>query len=200
MWGDQQTTTLEDTRVDSSRRRIKPFHTSLHFLYCCPTEIERETMWNNICHMEKFCIECWYFADKICPLLAFKSGWLADNFGDDIWVMSLDGVNFVTYEPSHEPLSKDLACFLYERHVAGLSNDLACLLYEHHAAGFDHEIGIRLYESKLIWLNGPFKAGTFNDTNMFCGWDYHLQRNGDCRSWVQCTGYLALVSTRIQKK
>jgi len=80
-----------------------------------------------------------------------KAGWPADNFGDDTWVMSVDGVHFVTCEPKHDQFPKDSAHFSYK----------------HHAAGFNYEIGISLYKSKLVWFNGPFKAGNFNDIKMF---------------------------------
>ena len=151
MWEDLQTTTLEAARIDPSRRCIKIFHATLHFLYRYPKEIERETTWNNVCHMDKLRTEGWYYIDKIRALLALKAGWPADNFGDDTWVMSVDGVHFVTYEPNHDQFPKDSSYFSYK----------------HHAAGFNYEIGISLYESKLVWFNGPFKAGDFNDIKMF---------------------------------
>lgn len=53
LWEDLQTTTLDAARVDPSRRCIKIFHATLHFLYRYPTEIERERTWNNICSMVK---------------------------------------------------------------------------------------------------------------------------------------------------
>ena len=53
LWEDLQTTTLEDARVDPSRWCIKQFHVALHFLYRYPAELERETTWNNVCHMDK---------------------------------------------------------------------------------------------------------------------------------------------------
>jgi len=45
--------------------------------------MEKETTWNNVCHMDKLRIEDWYNIDKIRALLALKAGWPADNFGDD---------------------------------------------------------------------------------------------------------------------
>jgi len=80
-----------------------------------------------------------------------KAGWPVDNFGDDTWVMGIDGVHFVTYEPKHDQFPADSTCFSYK----------------HHAAGFNYEIGLSLYESKLVWFNSPFKAGDFNDIKMF---------------------------------
>jgi len=65
--------------------------------------------------------------------------------------MGVDGLHFVTYEPKHDQFPKDSAYFSYK----------------HHAAGFNYEIGISLYKSKLVWFNGPFKAGDFNDIKMF---------------------------------
>jgi len=182
MWEDLQTTTMEDARVAPSRRCIKQFHAALHFLYRYPAEIERETTWSNISHMDKLRNECWYFVDRIRALLALKAGWPADNFGDDKWVMSIDGVHFVTYEPSHEKLPKDPAYFSYK----------------HHAAGFNYEIGVSLYESKLVWFNGPFKAGTFNDIKMFTDGGLKAKLQATKKMVIAdhgYTGYPTLVST-----
>ena len=78
-------------------------------------------------------------------------GWPGDEyFGDDIWIMSVDGTHFVIQEPSHPDFPKDPSYFTYK----------------HHCAGFSYEIGLSLFESRLLWFNGPFKAGR-NDITIF---------------------------------
>ena len=182
LWEDLQTTSLEEARVNTSRRCVRIFHSALHFMCRYPTEIERETTWNNICHIDKLRVENWYHVEKICALLPVKAGWPADNFGDDVWVMSVDGVHFVTYEPSHENLPKDPACFSYK----------------HHAAGFNYEIGLSLYESKLVRFNGPFKAGKFTDIKMFAEGGLKDKLQSTKKMVIAdngYTGYPTLVST-----
>ena len=85
-------------------------------------------------------------------------------------------------EPSHENLPKDPAYFSYK----------------HHAAGFNYEIGLSLYESKLVWFNGPFKAGEFNDIKMFAEGGLKDKLQSTKKMVIAdngYTGYPTLVST-----
>jgi len=97
IWEDLQTTSVEAARIDvKSRRKIKYFFMTLHFLKRYGTEVERETTWQISENTLR--LHCWYFVDKIRALMAEKIGWPADNFKDDVWVMSVDGTHFLTEE------------------------------------------------------------------------------------------------------
>jgi len=93
----------------------------------------------------------WDCTTKIGALKALKLSWPLDNFGDDIWVLSVDGVHFKTYEKRSSRLNLDPATF-------------CC---KHKCAGFNCEIGIALATSKVVWFNGPFESGTCNDVKIF---------------------------------
>ena len=72
-----------------------------------------------------------------------KIVWPADDFGNDIWVMSVDGVHFWIEEPQHPTWSQDRECHSHKCNKAGLC----------------YELGVSLSESRLVWMNGKFRAG-----------------------------------------
>lgn len=140
--------TIGDLTVDDPDKSLKHFFMAMHFLKRHPTEDQRETKWQ----LSKNTLRpiCWGMIERIRSLLKHKIGWPSDNFGDDIWVMSVDGTHLRTEEPGHPEFPKDKSYFSFK----------------HHCAGFDYEIGLALYESKLCWFNGPIKAGE-NDISIF---------------------------------
>lgn len=66
---------------------------------------------------------------------------------DKVLVLTVDGVHFRTREVRKEPSSSWYS-------------------HKHKGPGFTYEIGISIWENKLVWINGPFKAGK-NDIGMF---------------------------------
>ena len=149
LWVDLQTTSIIKARLDPAKRDINGLFVALHFLKRYPKEIEAETLWKR--NPNKNRSDVWYYINLIRELKAEKIGWPSHNFGGDIWVMSVDGTHFRTQEPSHPNLPKDPSYFSYKN----------------KCAGFNYEIGLALPESKLVWFNGPYKAGTYNDIKIF---------------------------------
>jgi len=74
----------------------------------------------------------------------------AAAFGDDVWIMSVDGTHSLSHGISHYEFSQNRQCFSHKKKHAGLCYDL----------------GVHIFESKLIWMNGSFHAGT-NDREIF---------------------------------
>jgi hypothetical protein len=72
--------------------------------------------------------------NKIAALKAIKIVWPADNFGDDIWCVSVDGVDCPTVEPVHERYPKD------DKKFSKKSN----------SSGLKYELGISLVTSDLV--------------------------------------------------
>jgi hypothetical protein len=93
---------------------------------------------------------CWYYTEKIQALKVAKITWPDDNFGDDIWAITVDGTHCWIQEPQHPTWSMD---FDYYSHKYG-------------KAGLNYEFGISIFESRLVWMNGPFPAG-LNDQTVF---------------------------------
>jgi hypothetical protein len=93
---------------------------------------------------------CWFFVEKIQALKAEKIVWPKDNFGDDIYIITVDGTHCWIQEPQHPTWSQDSPYFSHKYGKAGLS----------------YELGISISESKLVWMNGPFMVGK-NDLQIF---------------------------------
>lgn len=158
VWEDMQ----ECCQLDPCQCPVEHFFYSLNFLRLYPTETQRENKWNRCANYLRD--PGWDVVGKIAQLKRRKIYWPEDNFGTDIWAMSVDGVHFRTEEPSHPELPKDPSYFTYK----------------HHCAGFNYEIALSLRDTRCHWLNGPFKAGTYNDIKIFkeCGLLAKLRQTG----------------------
>ena len=66
------------------------------------------------------------------------------------WVISVDGIHCWINEPSHAEWSQDSAYYSHKYNKAGL----------------DYELGISLVDNRLLWMKGPYPAGT-NDITVF---------------------------------
>lgn len=146
IWEDLQQTTINEAYLSPDERNIDHFLYAMNFLKAYPTEKQRENKW----HVSDRILRDsgWSTIAKIAALQEDKIKW-PDNFGNDIWVGTVDGTMIKSHEPNHEKYPKDRKAFSFK----------------HHASGYNYEIVLSLVESKIIWLNGPFKAGT-NDIQM----------------------------------
>jgi hypothetical protein len=62
----------------------------------------------------------------------------------DIWVISVDGTHCWIAEPTHAAWSQDKKYYSHKYNKAGILYDL----------------GIDLARDRVVWMNGPFRAGT----------------------------------------
>jgi hypothetical protein len=88
--------------------------------------------------------------EKIQALKAQKIVWPDDNFGDDIWVLTVDRMHCWLREPQHPVWSQDPEWYSHKFNKAGINYELAILISQ----------------NRLEWMNGPFKAG-LNDITIF---------------------------------
>ena len=79
---------------------------------------------------------------------AKKIVWPADldNHYTEILAISVDGVNFHSWEKKHPTFNKDPEFFDHK----------------HNSCGFKYEIGIMTYQPKIVWLKGPIRCGKGN--------------------------------------
>ena len=162
LWEDLQITLIPEARLDPDRRDLFQFFTALHFLKKYPTEKERNNKW-KVC--ENYLREWgWYFVGKIQGLKRQKIRWPSDNFGNLIWAITVDGTHLRHEEIAGSDVPKDPKIFSFK----------------HHCEGFNYEIGVSLRDSRIVWLNGPFEAGTYNDNKVFkeCGLKKKLESSG----------------------
>jgi hypothetical protein len=114
---------------------------AMHFLKCYPTDHQREATFQYCPSWSRR--KVWFWLKKIAALQSEKIFWPKDNFGDNIWVISVDGIHCWIAEPKHPELTKDPSYFSHKFNHAGLS----------------YELGIALGSQRLVWMNGPFPAG-----------------------------------------
>jgi hypothetical protein len=145
---DLQTTEVEEAYVPSEKLNIDHFLMAMHHLKRYPTEIEREAIF-NISHMWGR-NSCWFYIEKVQALKAQKITWPEDDFGDDIWAITVDGTHCWIQEPQHPTWSQDRKYYSHKYNKAGLN----------------YELGISLWQSRLVWMKGPTKAGG-NDLQVF---------------------------------
>jgi hypothetical protein len=145
---DLQTTEVEEAHAPSEELNIHHFLMAMHHLKRYPTECEREAIF-NISHMWGR-NSCWFYIEKVQALKAQKITWPEDNFGDDIWAITVDGTHCWIQEPQHPTWSQDRKFYSHKYNKAGLN----------------YELGISLWQSRLVWMKGPTKAGG-NDLQVF---------------------------------
>jgi hypothetical protein len=73
-----------------------------------------------------------------------------DDWGEDIWIITVDGTHCWVKEPSHPEWSQDREYYSHKFNKAGVN----------------YELGIAISTSRLVWMNGPFKAGK-SDNKIF---------------------------------
>lgn len=148
IWEDLQRTQVYLARVPPEHLSIDNLLMAMHFLKRYPTELEREAIFDVSASWGRD--NAWYYLERVQALKAEKIIWPADNFGDDIWVLTVDGIHSWTSEPGHPEWSQDRTFYSHK----------------HGKAGLDYELGISIATQHLVWMNGPFRAG-LNDKAVF---------------------------------
>ena len=156
IYEDLQKTTAEDIsvqphrsmRVNGSHANLRWLLRSMIYLRKYPLEDDFEAIFKMTARHARR--EIWDTIGKIQYLKWKKITWPDDLALEDIWVMTVDGTHVWIQEPKHETLSKDTEYFSHKFNKSGIN----------------YELGIAIASGKLIWLNGPFKAGR-NDLNIF---------------------------------
>lgn len=139
IWEDIQRTPLEEARVPPKKLNLEYFLMAIHFLRHYPDEHERAAATGF--HRDTCRDWSWYYVECIKALKDEKINWIDD--ANDTWVMTVDGTHCWVHEPTHPEFSMDTDFYSHK----------------YNKAGVNYEIGISLKHSKVVWLNGPFKAG-----------------------------------------
>ena len=92
IWEEFQTTPFDELRVSSDDLDLDGFLMALHHLKKYPTDLEREPIF-DIDGMQGR-NKVWFWVQKIQQLKKVKIVWPADNFGSDLWAITVDGVHF----------------------------------------------------------------------------------------------------------
>ena len=141
IWHDLQTTAIPSARIDPTRIGVtlENFLFALLFFKTYPTEERLSGNW-GYCEpiVRKW---AWFFLEKIAALKAEAIVW--PGHWSTIFIISVDGVHCPYHEEKHPTLSKDPKLFSHKLNGPGLA----------------YELALDLFRSKLVWVNGPFKAG-----------------------------------------
>jgi hypothetical protein len=145
IWEDLQTTSIDEAHVPPNKLNINYFLMAMHFLKMYPKEMQKESIWSLD---RQTCRDwIWFYVEKIRALKAEKIKWPDDNFKDDIWAITVDGIHTKTNKPMHPTLSFDKEYFSFKYGRSGLS----------------YELGIAIAHQKCVWMKGPNKPGVYND-------------------------------------
>ena len=144
VWRDLQQTPFVDDRIEEW---VEPSHLLIVYRWLKSYESEKQLK-TNLGHTEKrlrmYCLE---ITRKVALLRKIK---IDPNWEDDdgmVLCVTVDGIHYMITEP--RPFSTT-----YSSHKLGGS------------AGLVYEYGVATHKNKLVWLNGPYPAGT-HDKRVF---------------------------------
>ena len=160
MYEDIQTSDAQDKtknpprlmRLKGSKTNLKWFLRTVYYMRNYPTE---EQMVRSLDVNRGWARDrIWDIMEMIQHLKYKKITWPNDLGGDDIWILTVDGTHVWLYEPGHPEFSQDSEYYSHKFNKAGIN----------------YELGIAIATGKLVWMNGPYKAGN-NDLKIFtrCG-------------------------------
>ncbi|CAJ1956085.1 unnamed protein product [Cylindrotheca closterium] len=148
VYTDMQITNIAGAKIKGGILDLKYFLIGLYYLRKYPTEEELTSQfdYSNYWVREK----AWGTIEKIQLLKHQVIVWEDDYQQGKRWVMTVDGIHCWINEPSHKEWSQDPKYYSHKYNKAGL----------------DYELGISLVDNRLLWMRGPFPAGT-NDITIF---------------------------------
>lgn len=155
IWYDLCHTSIEEarlTKTEKSERGFKRFMIANHYLWTYPRNVKQVKRRFGICLRYLEGDELWHWPMKIAALKEKKIVWSKDllSHETEIIAISVDAVNFRTWEKKHPTLNKDPK--FYD--------------HKHNSCGFKYEIAVRIYEPEIAWFNGPKRCG-MNDKTVF---------------------------------
>lgn len=193
IWEDLQTTNNPDAYVQPEALKPDFFLMALNQLRKYPTEADREGDWDLSPKTTRKWV--WYYVDRLRELKYEKIVW-PEDWGADIWVVTVDGTHCWINEPNHPEFSQDSKYYSHKFAKASISWSFVCpshcpilTLFLSHShphplkAGINYELGVSISSSHLVWMNGPFRAGT-NDARIF--------RDGGLREQLEADGKKAI--------
>jgi hypothetical protein len=129
-------------RLTGSHTQFKWFLRALYYLRKYPLETDfAKDLKVSSEHYARDRI--WEMITRIQYLKLTKITWPDDLGGGDVWVITVDGTHVWLKEPTHAEFSQDSKYWSHK----------------FNKAGFNYELGIAVASQKLVWMNGPFKAG-----------------------------------------
>jgi DDE superfamily endonuclease len=153
LWEDLQVTNIIDARVSNARQKhFDYFMAALHFLKAYPTEGRLAGIFKRC---KRNCRDwSWRYVKKISLLktekIVWPAEWVLDNPDLPYFHLSVDGTHCAYHEVKHPVLPYDPQMYSHKTNQPSLA----------------YEVAISLYESKVVSVQGPYKASV-HDKTMF---------------------------------
>lgn len=138
---------------DKCERGFKKFLVAHFFLWAKPKNTDLLASRFGLNNKEVSGENLWYWLKKMQGLKSTKIKWhdrLNDPNGPKM-IISVDGVDFKIWEPKNP-------CF---------NTDRTWFSKKFKAAGCRYEIAVDIWTSKIVWINGPYKCGSYPDVTIF---------------------------------
>ena len=148
VYTDLQTTNIPEAKIQGGELDLKYFLMGLHYIRKYPSNEDQGVVFNYSSFWAR--MKTWEAIKKIRALKGKVILWEDEYEQGKRWVLSVDGIHCWFHEPSHPEFSQDPAYYSHKYNKAGL----------------DYELGISLVDNRLLWMRGPFPAGT-NDITIF---------------------------------
>jgi len=140
---------------EQNERGLRMFMMCHYFLFCYPRNAQVLAKDFGMCDKNSVSgKKLWTWLERIAALKEKKIVWPHERFRQEDYakfVMTVDCVDCHTREPKHPRYNLDNA---YSSH-------------KFKKAGFRYELALEIQFSNLIWINGPYKAGSDSDIKIF---------------------------------
>lgn len=146
LWTLLQTTNNLNARIDPKKHFVHDFLTALHWLKVYPTR-QHARIFMKV--GEKTGSKwSWFYTNKIAALKEELIVWPAT--WDTIFTVTVDGVHFRIKEPTPPPDETTGEEYRFDK---------GYFSHKDGGPGLSYEIAISIFTQRVVWVNGPFKAG-----------------------------------------
>ena len=146
LWQRLITTTNPIAKIDPTKHFVNDFLVALHWLRKYPTGLDFKV---NLKIGPKTGRKwAWFYTRKIAALKNEIIIW-PDEW-NTIFIITVDGVHFRIQEPMPPPDPITGEQYRYDKEY---------FTHKDGGAGLAYEIAISIFENRVVWVNGPFKAG-----------------------------------------
>lgn len=179
LWHDLQTTTIAAAWLTPKERAFagfKMYMASHYFLWTNPKNASILASRFGICIRYIRSETFWKWIRKIAAMKAIKIVWdpRFNNPDYQIYILSMDGVDFTVTEKPNDRLNIDPGMYSYKSNSAGLR----------------YLIGLSLWDSKAVFIDGPYKPGERVDLSIW--------RNNLKNLMANCPGKMGIGDSGFQ--
>jgi hypothetical protein len=153
IWYDLTMTDIVEARVSEKEQcetGFRMFLVAHFFLWTYPKNSSLLASRFRICERYSRGQHLWKWIEQIAALKKKKIVWdpLLNDPNSGIFVVTIDGTDFRTWEKKHPTLSRD--------------NGQCSQKFNHGAVKY--EIAISIFSAKVVWISGPFRGGEHDMT------------------------------------